>query len=156
MESNMYPDNTFNSAASGGSEPSILMKLEDVQGPWPPMPNFIQAPPEHFRQGHVMFLLAEGALTLPSSALQFALVEAWAEYYYPYMPLVHLHELLNTIHNPNLSGQRVSLLLYQAILFAGAAFVEPAHLNAEPGFSGRREARKELSRRVTVCRPISP
>lgn len=131
---------------------SFMMSLEAPQNFWPPLPEFIKTPPEHFRQGHIMFLLAEGALTLPSVSLQHALVEAWAEFAYPYMPLAHIHDLLNTIHNPNNSGQRISLLLYQAILFAGSAFVDTKHLRQENhGFSSRRDARKELARRVTVC-----
>jgi hypothetical protein len=135
---------------------SFLMSLEAPQNFWPPLPEFIKTPPEHFRQGHIMFLLAEGALTLPSVSLQHALVEAWAEFAYPYMPLAHIHDLLNTIHNPNSSGQRISLLLYQAILFAGSAFVDTKHLRQENhGFSSRRDARKELARRVTVCFVVS-
>ncbi|KAK7226035.1 hypothetical protein V2G26_014038 [Clonostachys chloroleuca] len=130
---------------------SFMMSLEAPQNFWPPLPEFIKTPPEHFRQGHIMFLLAEGALTLPSVSLQHALVEAWAEFAYPYMPLAHIHDLLNTIHNPNNSGQRISLLLYQAILFAGSAFVDTKHLRQENhGFSSRRDARKELARRVTL------
>ncbi|VUC28404.1 unnamed protein product [Clonostachys rosea] len=130
---------------------SFMMSLEAPQNFWPPLPEFIKHPPDHFRQGHIMFLLAEGALTLPSVSLQYALVEAWAEFAYPYMPLAHIHDLLNTIHNPNNSGQRISLLLYQAILFAGSAFVDTKHLRQENhGFSSRRDARKELARRVTL------
>lgn len=123
---------------------------------WQRLPHFIEPIcDKRLSTGHLKFLDSQGAFDLPPRPLQRALVEAYAEFAYPYMPLIQLHEFLGSLDiADNGHSKRYSLLLYLGILFAGAAFVDPKALEGdECGFSTRKKARRELMKRATVCNP---
>lgn len=124
----------------------------DITSSSEPLPTFIKPVPRSLNLAHMKFLRSQGALSLPGWSLQRALIEAYAEFAYPYMPLIQIHEFLDSAHDPESSSSRqISLLLYQAILFAGSAFVDRRSLEGDQScFSSRRLARRELSNRVTV------
>lgn len=118
------------------------------------LPSFITIRQNAASPEHIAFLSRQGALDIPTLPLQRALIEAYIEFAYPYMPIIHLEEFLGVV-NTSQSQQRyatkISFLLYQAILFAGSAFVDEKLLEREsPRFSTRRLAREELARRVRV------
>lgn len=108
---------------------------------------------------HINFLSKQGALDIPTLALQRALIEAYIEFAYPYMPIIHLEEFLSIVNKApsplqkeGCTSPRISLILYQAVLFAGSAFVDTDLLQREsPQFSTRRLAREGLAKRVRVC-----
>lgn len=79
-------------------------------------------------------------------------MEAYAEFAYPYMPLMQLHEFLGSLDvADNGHSKCYSLLLYLGILFAGAAFVDHKALEGDTkGFSTRKSARRQLMKRATV------
>lgn len=113
------------------------------------LPPFIYNPFQSWGPVDLGFLSSKGALRLPSFPTQCALIESYIEYAYPYMPVVDISTLVATIHNYD----RIALLLYQAILFAGAAFVDCDGLPEEDSdFKDRRSARRLLAHRVTVWR----
>jgi hypothetical protein len=120
---------------------------------WQHLPRFIEPlSAKTLSTGHLEFLEGQHAFELPSWSLQKALIEAYVEYAYPYMPLIQLPDFLDSLENVSIrEGKKHSLLLYLALLFAGAAFVSQSALKADTmGFSTRKLARRELSRRVTV------
>lgn len=120
---------------------------------WQRLPHFIEPIcDKRLSTGHLKFLDSQGAFDLPPRPLQRALVEAYAEFAYPYMPLIQIHEFLGSLDiADNGHSRRYSLLLYLGILFAGAAFVDPKALEGdECGFSTRKKARRELMKRATV------
>ena len=120
---------------------------------WQRLPHFIE-PIGHERlsAGHLKFLDSQGAFGLPPRPLQRALIEAYAEFAYPYMPLIQLHEFLGSLDAAeNGHNKRYSLLLYLGILFAGAAFVDPKSLEGDvSGFETRKKARRVLMEKATV------
>jgi hypothetical protein len=128
--------------------------IDDVD-PLAHLPSFITIRQNAASPEHISFLSRQGALDIPTLPLQRALVEAYIEFAYPYMPIIHLEEFLsiiNTSRSQERYATKISLLLYQAILFAGSAFVDEQLLEREsPRFSTRRLAREELARRVRVC-----
>ncbi|KAL6875403.1 fungal-specific transcription factor domain-containing protein [Trichoderma longibrachiatum] len=95
------------------------------------------------------FLHAEGALTLPDSALQNALLRAFFEYVHPYVPTLDLDAFLHSIGTPDGSAGQVSLLLLQAVLAAGTAHVELHHLR-NGGYQTRKQARTAFLKRVRL------
>lgn len=125
---------------------------------WQRLPHFIE-PICHDRlsTGHLKFLDSQGAFDLPSRPLQRALIEAYAEFAYPYMPLIQLHEFLGSLDTAeNGHDKRYSLLLYLGILFAGAAFVDPKSLEGDvSGFETRKKARRVLMEKATVSMALT-
>jgi hypothetical protein len=91
----------------------------------------------------------KGALTLPPIGLQNALLQAYAEYVHPYMPLMDLHDFLSIINRRDGLNGQTSLFLYQAVMFSATAFVDVAHLR-EAGFQSRKAARKAFFQKTRV------
>ncbi|KAJ4252791.1 hypothetical protein NW762_010697 [Fusarium torreyae] len=87
------------------------------------------------------FLHSRGALKLPPEESRDELLWCFFEYVHPLMPILDVETFLNTIQNPDGSAGQISLLLLQAVLFAGTAFVK-LDLIRRAGFSTRRQARK--------------
>ncbi|RKL12292.1 Cutinase transcription factor 1 beta [Fusarium oxysporum] len=71
----------------------------------------------------VRYLRSKGALSVPSVPLQSALLQAYVEYVNPYMPL-ELFPFLNAINAGDGRAEKVSLLMYQAVMFSATAFVD--------------------------------
>lgn len=93
------------------------------------------------------YLQKSGALSVPEKSFRNALLESYIEYVHPYMPVLELHDFIN-ITSQN-SEERVSLLLFQAVMFTGSAFVDMAHL-ISAGFPSRKAARKVLYQKAKV------
>ncbi|CAJ2508076.1 Uu.00g092620.m01.CDS01 [Anthostomella pinea] len=105
------------------------------------LPAFIQPMPARNGPGEVRYLQQKGALTLPSLALQNALLRGYVQYVHPYMPLIELHELLSIVNARDGRCGQISLFLYQSVMFAAVAFVELNYLK-EAGFTDKKAARK--------------
>ncbi|KAJ4267035.1 hypothetical protein NW762_003133 [Fusarium torreyae] len=95
------------------------------------------------------YLQLKGALTLPSRECQEHLIWCFFEYVYPLMPIIDLDAFAQALESPGGNSGKISLLLFQAVLFAGAAHAKLAQLR-EAGFSTQEEARKMLFQRVKV------
>ncbi|KAG9258445.1 fungal-specific transcription factor domain-containing protein [Emericellopsis atlantica] len=124
---------------------------------WERLPHFIEPISDTtLSAGHIIFLETQDVFNLPNWSVQTALIEAYAEYAYPYMPLIQVHEFLGGVEDASIGGsKRYSLLLYFALLFAGAAFVDHSRLDMNStGFCSRKAARRELSRRATLLHDL--
>ncbi|KAL7790919.1 fungal-specific transcription factor domain-containing protein [Trichoderma ceciliae] len=94
-------------------------------------------------------LHAEGALELPDSVLQSALLRAFFEYVHPFVPTLDLDGFLHSIETHDGSAGQVSLLLLQAVLAAGTAHVELDVLG-NAGFQTRKQARAAFMKKVRL------
>lgn len=104
------------------------------------LPPFVHPPPSTMSLEDVYYLCIKEAFTLPPASLQQALIQAYIQHVHPMLPLLDVYPLLGTVSNLNNQRTRVSLLLYQAVMFSGAAFVnEESLLNC--GYQSRRGAR---------------
>lgn len=65
------------------------------------------------------------------------------------MPLVEIHELLQIIDDGTGEPEKISLLLFQAIMFVGTAFVDMDFLRAA-GYTNRKAARKAFFQKARV------
>lgn len=95
------------------------------------------------------YLFAKGALSLPDIPVRDALFQSYLEYVHPYMPLIEVHETMEIVEEGTGASGGISLLLFQAIMFAGAAFVDMDYLRSA-GFSDRKVARKALFQKARV------
>lgn len=129
----------------------FLNSLEDPDGV-AQLPAFIKPLPSRIAVEDARYLHTKGALTLPSTALQNALLQAYVEYVHPYMPLMELHEFLNIVNSREGYSGQVSLFLYQAVMFVATAFVGGKHLK-DAGYSSRRAARRDFFHRTRVRNP---
>jgi hypothetical protein len=112
---------------------------------------FLKPLPARISADDVEYLRSKGALTLPNRPLRTELLRAYVQWVYSFMPLFDLHSFLDAIaENDQEAG--ISLLLFQAVMFAGTAFVDISHLKAA-GFENRRDARKAFSTRARVSMP---
>lgn len=104
---------------------------------------FIRPLPPKIAPEDVDYLRVKGALSVPSFALQKALLRAYAEYVHPYMPLLDLHDFLSIVDAHDGSRGQTSLFLYQAVMFCATAFVSNKILK-EAGYASRKAARRTL------------
>lgn len=113
------------------------------------LPLFIKPLPSKIGPDEVAYLEKKGALTIPSGTLRSEMLRAYIEFVHPYMPLLELRDFLVTIDQADGSLGKVSLILFQAVMFAGSAFIDMSYLRAA-GYATRKEARKDFFQKTRV------
>lgn len=113
------------------------------------LPAFVRPLPAKIAPEDVQYLAIKGALTLPSIALQKALLHGYIEFVYPYMPLIDLRHFLSIVDRRDGVNGQTSLLLYHSIMFSATAFVDIKYLR-EAGFSSRKAARKAFFQKTRL------
>jgi len=114
------------------------------------LPGYLKPLPQRMTSVEIDYLYAKGALSVPENPVRNALLRAYVEFVHPYMPLIELHDTLKIIGDDTGESGRISLLLFQAIMFAGTAFVDIAFLRSA-GYSNRKSARKAFFQKARVC-----
>ncbi|KAK2865033.1 hypothetical protein FQN49_003979 [Arthroderma sp. PD_2] len=112
------------------------------------LPDYIQPLPCKFQTDDIDYLERKGALTIPSDSLRNELLKSYIRYVHTYMPLLELDDFLRVIVR-NDASRRLSLLLFQAVMFAGTAFIDVKHLKAA-GFESRKAARKAFFQKARL------
>jgi hypothetical protein len=116
---------------------------------FPELPSFIKPLPPRIGADEVQYLAKKGALTLPHSGLRNELLQAYIEFVHPYMPVLDVCDFVTIVESGNSQFGRLSLILYQAVMFAGSAFIDMQHLY-KAGYSSRKHARRDLFQRTRV------
>jgi hypothetical protein len=112
------------------------------------LPSYIRALPPRILADDIDYLQRKGALTVPDTRLRNELLRSYVQYVHPYMPLVDLKDFLHPIER-NDGNSPVSLLLFQAVMFAASAYLDMRFLHAQ-GFDNRKAARKIFFQRARV------
>jgi hypothetical protein len=118
------------------------------------LPGYLKPLPQRMTSVDIDYLFAKGALSLPEINVRNALIRAYLEYVHPYMPLIEVHDVLHIIDEGTGKSGRISLLLFQAIMFAGTAFVEMEYLRMA-GYTTRKSARKAFFQKARVNHLVS-
>jgi hypothetical protein len=143
----------LHSAAIHGDRMSTRLATPPPLPPTPmlkhKLPEYLKPLPQRMTSVDIDYLFAKGALSLPEASIRNALLRSYLEYVHPYMPLIEVHEVLQIINDGTGETGRISLLLFQAIMFAGTAFVDMEYLRAA-GYSNRRAARKAFFQKARV------
>lgn len=159
------------SFAPNGFDPDYLVNAASIHGdrvatrietpPMPPapllkhqLPNYLKPLPQRMTSVDIDYLFAKGALSLPDTPVRNALLRAYLEFVHPYMPLIEIHDFLQIIEDGTGESGKISLLLFQAVMFAGTAFVDMDFLRSA-GYSNRKAARKAFFQKARVCFALS-
>jgi hypothetical protein len=116
------------------------------------LPRFIKPLPAKIGPEEISYLEKKGALTVPKGTLRSEMLRAYIEFVHPYMPLLDLHDFLSVIDRLDGSNGKISLILFQAVMFAGSAFIDMQYLRSA-GYSSRKEARKDFFQKTRVSHP---
>lgn len=121
------------------------------------LPSFIKPIPKRMDKDDIEYLQAKGVLEIPNPPFLSALLRCFAEYVYPYMPVVNIHELLEVVAQSNGANQSqgISLLLFQAVISASIGFLDDRLLKLA-GFQSRKEARRVYFHRTRVSQSPLP
>jgi hypothetical protein len=118
------------------------------------LPGWVKPPSPKFDLDDFEYLQKAGALTLPDQQLRDECSAAFIEWVYPWSPLIELSDMFRAISSRDGSGGHVSLLVFQAIMFAGIGFVDMTSLQ-RAGFQSRKDAKKAFFRKVKVWLTIA-
>jgi hypothetical protein len=118
------------------------------QRPGVSLPSYIRSLPPRIMADDIEYLQRKGALTVPGTGLRNELLRSYVQYVHPYMPLLDLKDFLHPIEK-NDGNSPVSLLLFQAVMFAATAYIDMRFLHAQ-GFSNRKAARKVFFQKARV------
>jgi len=113
------------------------------------LPAWVKPPSANLDPDDVEYLWKAGALTVPEEALRNEFLTCFIEWVYPWTPMVDLRNVLEAMSKEDGSTGQLSLLVVQAIMFAGAGFANLSMLQ-QAGFDTRKDAKRQLFRRVKV------
>lgn len=130
------------------ARPSIPLAQPKPDGTSGHLPPYIRPLPRHLKPRDVQYLADKGALTIPDEPFRNELLRTYTYMVYPIMPAIDYEMFLQAIVMAD-GRDPVSLLLFQAVMFAGVTFVD-GKLLRERGYAGRKAARKELFGRVQL------
>ncbi|RVX74787.1 hypothetical protein B0A52_01064 [Exophiala mesophila] len=109
----------------------------------PALPRFVKPIPDHLPKEDIEYLQRKGALSIPEPDLRAALLRSFIEYVHPTLPILQLQDLLDILQDNSPTNERISLPLFQAIMFAGAPWVD-IKLFRRLGYLTRKAARRAL------------
>ncbi|KAJ5820424.1 fungal-specific transcription factor domain-containing protein [Penicillium riverlandense] len=110
------------------------------------LPAYVKAIHAGFDSENIGVLASRGALAIPEAGVRDELIGAFVLYVHPYMPVLDLQDFFQSIHQTENSNP-CSLILLQAVMFSGSAFVDMSVLETM-GFRTRIDARKAFYMKV--------
>ncbi|RPB00218.1 hypothetical protein L873DRAFT_1737164 [Choiromyces venosus 120613-1] len=132
--------------STSSSHPRRLSTISQARVELPP---FIKPTPVKIPLDDLEYLTKKGALTLPEEPLRSELLRGHFDFVHPYMPLLNRKEFLKSVTSDDGSQGKISLLLFQAVMFTGSAFVDMESLRAA-GYPTRKAARKAFFTKARV------
>lgn len=139
-----YPEESTNSIDGCITTSRLLPQISNfVQ-----LPAYVKSIHPGFESENIGFLASRGALAIPEAGIRDELIRAFVLYVHPYMPVLDLQDFFHSIHQTKNSSP-CSLILLQAVMFAGSAFVDMQVLEMM-GFQKVLEARKAFYMKVKV------
>ncbi|KAK5044470.1 hypothetical protein LTR84_010751 [Exophiala bonariae] len=112
------------------------------------LPQYIQPIPLRIMREDLDYLQAKGVFSIPEATFRNELLRCYVQYVHPYLPIIDLGEVLTTIEKDQ-PNDSISLLLFQAVMFAGTAYVDMQYLVAQ-GYMTRKAARKAFFQKVKL------
>ena len=116
------------------------------------LPAYLQPFPSRIGPEELDLLQSKGAHLVPDFSFRNELLRSYLEYVHPSLPVLDLRDLFRRVEM-NGRGSRVSLLLFQSVMFAGSAFAGEQHL-LNAGFSDRKQVRRFFFQKIKVHIPV--
>lgn len=113
------------------------------------VPSCIRPLPPHMSGSVADLLQAKGALKVPVAALRDVIWKAYLRHVQPSLPLLDVQKFSSAMNDPGAQKSQISLLLYQAVMFAGFLFVDLS----DPYFAGlhsRKDILKSMFENIKV------
>lgn len=141
---------------------NLVTEVHRLLGPtWalPPynelLPSYFKRPSAQLQQEDLDFLIRKGAFDIPSPFVTEEIFKAYIRHVHPHIPCLDLGRFSSVIfgrasHSQDHGDGKISILLFHAVMFAGAFFVDLKYLYSA-GFLSRRHALDTLFQRVRVC-----
>jgi hypothetical protein len=117
----------------------------------PNLPSFFKPLPTTLLPEDLDFLQRKGVFDIPSADCRKEVLRSYFLFVYPLLPLLDVEAFLNPMFESN-SEDKISLLLFYAVMCAGAGHVDMQVLKAS-GFDSRKAARNAFFERARVCPP---
>ncbi|KAL1889953.1 hypothetical protein Sste5346_008531 [Sporothrix stenoceras] len=162
--STQAPGSTTHDAHNTNS-PSWSQYNYASRAPPPPLPSFIAPFRNKIPADDRAFLARKGALTVPEPDLRVAILRAYIFSVHPFMPMLDLEPFVRSVlsdesdkgdggesaekEKDERPQHKISLLLFQAVMFAGLSSLEPQHLH-RLGFATAKQAREVFFVRVKL------
>ena len=151
-----YPDGQNSLPPSSLPPSNMVSAIRELIDPnFDPIPAFLNEEPcflkpvtSRLSADDIDLLRSRGAFSIPETELRNELLRCYVRWVHSFMPVLDLHEFLRCIAENDPNGN-ISLLLFQAVMFVGTAFVDLKYLRAA-GYEKRKDARKALFKRVKV------
>lgn len=112
------------------------------------LPKYVPAIHNRVLAEDIEYLQKKGAFLIPDTNLKNELLRCYVQYVHPYLPLLELDDFLGAIGKDD-GTTTVSLLLFQAVMFAATAYIDMRYLTAQ-GYDSRKAARKAFFQRVKL------
>lgn len=142
------PEIILSDARQAGESPRIGDRTDLLPSPdLSTLPEYITPLREDLDQDVLQLLQRRAALTVPSKEVVHELLRGFVLYVYPLLPLLDLGSFLDAVAGINRTT--ISLVLFQAVMFASVMFTDLAHLQHE-GFPNHKVARKVFFDRVKL------
>ncbi|KAJ5698155.1 hypothetical protein N7462_000160 [Penicillium macrosclerotiorum] len=111
-------------------------------------PRFLKPLADRIAPEDLEFLRFRGALSIPESGLRNELLRSYILWVHSFMPVLNLQDFLRCVAENDPEGN-VSVLLFQAVMFVGTAFIDLKHLQ-DAGYSTRKSARNAFFTRLRL------
>ncbi|KAG5770227.1 hypothetical protein H9Q72_002801 [Fusarium xylarioides] len=112
------------------------------------LPQYIRPLTPQLKPIDTEYLTGKGCLRIPDNDLQRELFRLYILYVHPFMPVVDLPDFLSSVARRD-AGSQVSLLLFQAIMFAAVVYIDSDYCT-ERGYENRKAMRKEFFEKVRL------
>ena len=87
------------------------------------LPNYLEGLPASLYREEIEYLKTKGALEIASLPMRNCLLKSYVEHVHTHMPFLDLRDFVDIICKSD-GVRRVSLLLFQVVMFAGAVFID--------------------------------
>jgi len=114
----------------------------------PDLPVYIRPLPSRITAEDYGYLTSKDALHIPDEELRDELLRTYVDVVHPFMPVLDINSFLTPVVRCD-GHSHVSLLLFQAVMFASVAFVDAQFLRTR-GYRNRKAARKAFFSRVRL------
>lgn len=112
------------------------------------LPKYLTGIPDRIQAEDIDYLQRKGAFLIPETPLRNELLRCYVQHVHPYTPLLELQDFLGAIQK-NDGSSIISLLLFQAVMFAATAYIDMRYLTAQ-GYESRKAARKAFFQRIKL------
>lgn len=112
------------------------------------LPRYVRPVPQSIMSEDLAYLTQRGAFMIPETGLRNELLRCYVQYVHPFLPLLDLQDFLAIVEKED-PNDTISLLLFQAVMFAGTGFIDMRYLLAQ-GYDSRRAARRAFFQRAKL------